>query len=301
MDNTNVLKRPVMGNQAKKCVLVLIMLIVLVTAAGSFLLWRFPAPGHRTAVPLIVMICADALLAALAFLLPRAVYYSVYTYSLSGEGITLWRQNEAVMSLLWAETEVSLGSYIRRGNENNPGVCEKAICFTRRGEMRNPPRFPKRALKGAAGELCIAFSKARLREVFLVCGGEIAGEVTPDGLRLSASDTEQMIDILGKTRTWAKKKTASDAAKAAAEANRLAHEEARAAERDAGQVRREAIQSRWDARREKEPPASASGEEPQETQANAAASSPPVQERETPSMRKSSVDVDSLDDDEEFL
>ena len=205
------------------------------------------------------------------------------------------------MSLAWTETESSLGSYIRRGNENNPSVCEEALCFTRKGKMRNPPRFPKRALKGAAGELCISFSKARLREVFLACGGEIAGEVTPDGLRLSASDTGQMLDILSKTRTWAKKKTASDAAKAAAEANRLAHEEARAAERDAGQARREAIQSHWDARREKEQPASAPGEKPQEAQTDAAASSPPVQERETPFMHKSPVDVDSLGDDEEFL
>ena len=298
MDNTNVLKRPVMGNQAKKCALLLVILIVLVTAAGGFLLWRFPAPGHRTAVPLIVMICADALLAALAFLLPRAVYYSAYTYSLSGEGITLWRKNEAVMSLTWAETEISLGSYIRRGSENNPGVCEKAICFTRKGEMRKPPRFPKRALKGAAGELCIAFSKARLREVFLVCGGDIAGEVTPDGLRLSASDTGQMLGALSKTRAWAKKKAANDAAKAAAEANRLAHEEARAAERSARQTQREVIQGRWDARREKERQETA----PQARDEEAGVPSAPAQEQEAPAaVRGPSMDVDSLGDDEEFL
>ena len=289
MDNANILKRPVTGNRARKCVLVFAALIVLITVAGGFLLWRFPAPGHQTTIPLIVLLFADALLAALCAILPRTVYYSAYTYSLSGEGITLWRKNEAVMSLAWTEAEVSLGSYILRGNENNPGVCARALCFTRKGEMRQPPRFPKRELKGAAGELCVAYSKARLREVFLACGGEVAGEVTPDGLRLSASDTGQMIDTLNKTRTWAKKKADSDAAKAAAEAKRQARGEAR-------QAQRAALQSRSETGRQGAEP----GAEPSEA-GEAAMLPPPAQERETPAPRQPSLNVDNLGDDEEFL
>ena len=153
MENANVLKRPVMGNRARRCVLVLAVLAGLAALVIGFLIWRLPE--HRTAL-LAVLGCTIALFIALAAILPRMAYYSAYTYSLSGEGITLWRKDEAVMSLLWAETEVSLGSFICRGNENNPGVCARALCFTRTGKMRQPPRFPKRALKGAAGELCIA-------------------------------------------------------------------------------------------------------------------------------------------------
>ena len=299
MDNANVIKRPVMGNRARKCVLQLAVLAALAALAVGFLIWKLP--GHRTTL-LVVLACAWALLIALCAILPRAVYYSAYTYSLSGEGITLWRRSEAVMSLAWTETEVSLGSYILRGNENNPGVCEKAICFTRKGEMRKPPRFPKRALKGAAGELCVAYSKARLREVFLACGGNVSGEVTPDGLRLSASDTQQMLDTLNRTREWAKKKAANDAAKAAAEASRLAHEEARAAERSARQAQRETIQSHWDARREKERRETAPEAEPVEAQEEeAGVLSAPAQEREAPAVRGPSVDLDSLGDDEDFL
>ena len=286
MDNTNVIKRPVMGNRARKCVLQLAVLIGFAALAVGLLIWKLPE--HQTTL-LIVLACAEALLIALAAILPRAVYYRDYTYSLSGEGITLWRRSEAVMSLAWAEAEASLGSYIRRGNENNPGVCEKALCFTRKGEMRHPPRFPKRALKGAAGELCISYSKARLREVFLACGGDIADEVTPDGLRLSASDTEQMLGALSRTREWAKKKAASDAAKAAAEANRLAHEEARAAERSARQTQREAIQSHWGARRETERQETAPGAGTAETGGGDAVA------------RTQAVDVDNIGDDEEFL
>ena len=149
MDSTNVLKRPVMGSRARKCVLLLAVLAALTALVIGFLIWKLP--GHRTAL-LIVLLCADALLIALAFLLPRAVYYSAYTYSLSGEGITLWRKNEAVMSLAWAETEVSLGSFICRGNENNPSVCAKALCFTGKGKMRRPRASPNgrsRARRGS--------------------------------------------------------------------------------------------------------------------------------------------------------
>ena len=293
MDNANVIKRPVMRNRARKCVLQLAVLAGLAALAVGLLIWKLPE--HQTAF-LIVLACAEALLIALAAILPRMVYYSAYTYSLSGEGITLWRRDEAVMSLAWAEAEVSLGSYIRRGNENNPGVCEKALCFTRKGEMRNPPRFPKRALKGAAGELCVAYSKARLREVFLAYGGEVAGEVTPDGLRLSASDTQQMLDTLNKTRAWAKKKAANDAAKAAAEANRQARGEAR-------QGKREDSQTRQDASQETERQEAAPVEELPEAQADAAVfpAPAPEQERETAALRKPLVDMDSLGDDEEFL
>ena len=109
MDNANVIKRPVMGNQARGCVLVLAVLAALAALVIGFLIWRLP--GHRTTL-LIVLGCAWALLIALAAILPRMVYYSAYTYSLSGDGITLWRKDEAVMSLAWAETEVSLGSFI---------------------------------------------------------------------------------------------------------------------------------------------------------------------------------------------
>ena len=269
MDNANVIKRPVMGNRARKCILLLAVLAALAALVIGFLIWRLPE--HRTTL-LIVLGFTFALLIALAAILPRMVYYNAYTYSLSGDGITLWRKDEAVMSLAWAETEVSLGSFICHGNENNPGVCARALCFTGKGKMRQPPRFPKRALKGAAGELCIAYSKARLREVFLACGGDVHGEVTPDGLRLSASDTQQMLDTLGKTREWAKKKAANDAAKAAAETKRQAREEAR-------QARRETE------RREAAP----------ETQGKDAASSVPAPVREP------SVDVDSLSDDVDFL
>ena len=277
MDNANVIKRPVMGNRARECVLRLAVFAGLTALVIGLLIWKLP--GYKTAL-LIVLTCAEALLIVLAAILPRMVYYSAYTYSLSGEGITLWRKDEAVMSLPWAETEVSLGSFICHGNENNPGVCARALCFTGKGKMRRPPRFPKRALKGAAGELCIAYSKARLREVFLACGGDVHGEVTPDGLRLSASDTQQMLDTLGKTREWAKKKAANDAAKAAAEAKRQAREEAR-------QTRREAEL------REAAP----------ETQGEDAASSVPtsVREREAPAVPVPSVDVDNLGDDEDFL
>ena len=240
------------------------MLAGLAALAVGLLIWKLP--GHRTTL-LIVLACAEALLIALCAILPRAVYYSAYTYSLSAEAITLWRKDEAVMSLAWAETEVSLGSFICRGNENNPSVCARALCFTGKGKMRRPPRFPKRALKGAAGELCIAYSKARLREVFLACGGDVSGEVTPDGLRLSASDTQQMLDTLSKTREWAKKRAANDAAKAAAEAKRQAREEARQAKREA---------------------------ECRETTPEA------PEQREAPAARPS-PDVDGLGDDEEFL
>ena len=295
MDNANVIKRPVMGSRARKCVLQLAVLAGVAALAVGLLIWKLPK--HQTTL-LIVLACAQAVLIALAAILPRAVYYSAYTYSLSGEGITLWRRDEAVMSLAWPETDVSLGSFILRGNENNPGVCEKALCFTRKGEMRHPPRFPKRALKGAAGELCIAYSKPRLREVYLACGGAVAEDVTPDGLRLSASDTEQMLGTLSKTRAWAKKKAANDAAKAAAEANRLAHEEARDAERSARQTQREVIQGRWDARREKERQETA----PQARDEEAGVPSAPAQEQEAPAaVRGPSMDVDSLGDDEEFL
>ena len=283
MDNANVIKRPVMRNRARKCVLQLAVLAGLAALAVGLLIWKLPE--HQTTL-LIVLACAEALLIALAVILPRMVYYSAYTYSVSPEGITLWRKGEAVMSLAWAETEMSLGSYILRGNENNPSVCAKALCFTRKGEMRTPPRFPKRALKGAAGELCIAFSKARLRDVLLASGGDVAGEVTPDGLRLSASDTEQLLGALSKARAWAKKKAASDAAKATAGTRR----QARAAERDANQTRREDTQSR--------------GEAAPETQGEDAAlsvSAPEAQVQETPAARKPSVDVDGLGDDEEFL
>lgn len=156
---------------------------------------------------LILMCSFDIVLLLLSYIIPTLSFYENYSYALSAESITLYRKDEKVMEMKWPETDVSLGSYINKGTERKPAVCVKAICFTHTGKMRQPARFPKRALKGAGGELCIAFSKARLKDVYNACGGKVMGNISADGCRLSMQDTELMESCLEKLKAKAPKKT----------------------------------------------------------------------------------------------
>ncbi len=152
---------------------------------------------------LILLCSGDIVFLALSYVVPVFAFYENYAYALSKEAIVLYRKDEKVMELKWADSEVALGSYIKKGSERKPKVCAKAICFTAAGRMRSPVRFPRRALKGAGGELCVAFSKARLRDVFAACGGKIVGDVSADGSRLPLEDAELMASCLEKLRAKA--------------------------------------------------------------------------------------------------
>ena len=227
MDNEYLLKRPVMGPLAKIWRGVFLALLLVVTAALLYCALKlFP---ERRDLLLYIMGGVDVVLLLLAYFIPRVSFYSQYSYTLSEEEVTLYQRDEAVMHMKWEETDVALGSYIRKGNINKPKDCAPAICFARTGAMRNPPRFPKRAMKGAAGEFCVAFSKARLRDIYALCGGRIHGEVSADGLRLSENEAATMADAFARI----KEKTEKEAARAAAQEAKAAEREVRAAERQA--------------------------------------------------------------------
>ena len=210
MEKETIVKKPVLGNMARHFAALFLLCFVAATVVFAVLAVKLP---DLRKVMLILLAGCDVIFLLLAYVVPVCACFGHYSYSLSPESITLWRRDEAVMTMKWAETEVSLGSFISKGSEKNPTVCAKAICFTRSGCMRHPQRFPKRALKGAAGELCIAFSKNRLREVYQACGGNICDDVTADGCRLSVPDTQAMTLSLQKLR----EKEAKAAAKAAKE------------------------------------------------------------------------------------
>lgn len=212
MENGNAAKKPVLGRLAKNFRLMFIACFVVCTTVFTVLAVKMPDTRN---VFLIVMGGCDVVFLVLLYVVPVLACYGNYCYSLSPDGVTLYRKDEEVMTMKWEETEVSLGSFISKGGEKNPAVCAKAICFTRKGCMRDPQRFPKRALKGAAGELCIAFSKSRLKEVFQACGGNISGNIHPDGCRLSFKDTEVMQSSLEKLKDKAAKQAAAAEAKAA--------------------------------------------------------------------------------------
>ncbi len=249
MDNLNVecedsgiiektQKRPVMGNSARNARLLFLAVFAVVTAVLTVLAVQFAEPRK---VLLTVMAVCDAVLLALSFAVPVLSCFSNYSYALSEDGAVLYHRDEEVMTMKWAETEVSLGSFINKGSEKNPAVCAKAICFTRRGSMRTPQRFPKRALKGAAGELCIAFSKGALRDVYRFSGGNIGEDITADGCRLSQQDTELMLSALHRLKDKAAKAAAAEAARmekeAAAQAARAEKEAAERAKQEAREAR----------------------------------------------------------------
>lgn len=234
LDMPEIAKKPVMGAIAPVSRAALALCIVLCTAI--FVVLAVKQPEHRS-VFLTVMAAGDVVLLLLAYIVPAAVFCSRWTYSLDESGITLYKRGERAVFMPWDETDVSLGSFISRGSERSPGVCRKAICFTQRGHMRRPQRFPKRALRGAGGEMCISFSKSRLRDVFTACGGRIMSDITADGCRISDGDAETMQLALAKLISRAEKAVASRA-----EAQRANSEAAQAAEAAAAieRARREA-------------------------------------------------------------
>lgn len=210
-------RRPVLGSKAGVTRFIFFLLFAVVTAVGVYCALEFK---DYQKIILIAAGCCDVVLLLLALILPASVGLSGYRYALTPDRITLYRKDEEVMHMLWAETDVSLGSYICRGNEGNPTACAKAVCFTAKGRMRNPQRFPKRALKGAGGELCVAFSKSVLRDVFASCGGAVAGNITQDGCRLPAGDVETMTVCLERLRARAAKQAAKAEKQAAKQASK---------------------------------------------------------------------------------
>lgn len=193
-----IVKKPVLGRAPVIFRAVFLGLFAVCTALFAALAVN---NAQLRRVYLIIMAGGDVIFLLLAYIIPTCSFFGNYSYALSGGGISLYRREERVMEMKWEDTDVSIGSYIRRGSEKNPSVCAKAICFTRKGAMRQPPRFPKRALKGAGGELCISYSRSRLRDVFSACGGGIAGEVSADGCRLPLKDAEVMNSALKKLKT----------------------------------------------------------------------------------------------------
>ncbi len=229
-------KYPVMGSKAARTRWLFLLSFAAATAVLTVLAVQLP---KVRSVLLIVMAVWDVLSLILSWAVPAAGCFDKYRYSLSVQGVTLYRADEEVMTMPWTETEVSLGSYIVRGNESDPRVCAPAICFARRGYMRRPQRFPKRAMKGAAGELCTAFSKQRLREVYRCCGGNIAEDITADGCRLSKQDTELMLSALHKLR----EREAQEAAAREAREQREAAAQAAREQKEAARAQREAAKA----------------------------------------------------------
>lgn len=234
-----VVKKPVMGAGALVSRIVFALCFIVCTAVFVVLAVKMP---EKRGVFLTVMAAGDVAFLLLAYIIPAAVFCSRWTYSLDERGVTLYKREERAMFLPWDETDVSLGSFISRGSERSPGVCRKAICFTQRGHMRRPQRFPKRALRGVGGELCISFSKSRLRDVFTACGGRIMGDITADGCRISDGDAETMQLALTKLINRAEKavadraaaQRANDEAAQAAEASAAIEKARRDAERASG-------------------------------------------------------------------
>lgn len=232
MDNENerpekpeIAKKPVMGAGALVSRAAFALCFAVCTAVFVALAVKMP---EKRSVFLTVMAAGDVVFLLLAYIIPAAVFCSKWTYSLDERGIALYKREERAMFMSWEETDVSLGSFISRGSERSPGVCRKAICFTPRGHMRRPQRFPKRALRGVGGELCISFSKSRLRDVFTACGGRVMGDITADGCRISDGDAETM--QLALTRLISRAEKAAADRKAAQLAN---DEAAQAAEASA--------------------------------------------------------------------